>query len=331
MSEHRSRLLRFAAMTAPAGPTFDAYAERWLRRRRVRGRPLKLRTVVGYERQLRLHILPTFGQVPIAALNRVQVRTWYDALTEARGASVAAESYLLLHAICATAVEDELLPATPCTLRGAGSRWSPERPVLTVEQVMALAQEVGPRYRAVVLLGAFCCLRMGELAALQRSAIDLDRATVTVRASAGYISGHGWVVGEPKSAASRRMVTIPTVIVPDVRAHLGAYAEPGPDGPVFVGPQGGRLSSGAFASVFHAALGRLGLTGMRFHDLRHTGNTLAASTGASLADLMARMGHASGDAALRYQHATRAQDAAVAAALSELVERARELRSGPAA
>ena len=67
-------------------------------------------------------------------------------------------------------------------------------------------------------------------------------------------------------------------------------------------------------------------SGIRFHDLRHTGNTLAASTGASLSDLMARMGHASGEAALRYQHATRTQDVAIAASLSAMVEAARERR-----
>jgi integrase len=93
---------------------------------------------------------------------------------------------------------------------------------------------------------------------------------------------------------------------------------------VFVGPRGGQLRSSTFmARIFRPAVERLGLPDVHFHDLRHTGNTLAAGTGASLADLMARMGHASTEAALRYQHATRTQDAALAAALSELVVRAR--------
>ena len=56
----------------------------------------------------------------------------------------------------------------------------------------------------------------------------------------------------------------------------------------------------------------------RFHDPRHTGNTLAAATGASTKELMARMGHASMRAALTYQHATTDRDAAIAVALSEL-------------
>ena len=58
---------------------------------------------------------------------------------------------------------------------------------------------------------------------------------------------------------------------------------------------------------------------MRFHDLRHTGNTLAAATGASTKELMSRMGHSSSRAALIYQHATQDRDAVIAAHLSALV------------
>lgn len=57
------------------------------------------------------------------------------------------------------------------------------------------------------------------------------------------------------------------------------------------------------------------------HDLRHPGATPAAATGASIRELMNRLGHASSDTALRYQHATKDRDAAIAVALSELVGR----------
>jgi len=59
------------------------------------------------------------------------------------------------------------------------------------------------------------------------------------------------------------------------------------------------------------------------HDLRHTGNTMAAATGASLRELMERMGHSSSRAALIYQHATRERDEAIASALGEALARAR--------
>ncbi|WP_225959228.1 tyrosine-type recombinase/integrase [Nonomuraea africana] len=66
-------------------------------------------------------------------------------------------------------------------------------------------------------------------------------------------------------------------------------------------------------------LKEMGRTGLHFHDLRHTGNTLAAQSGASLADLKARMGHDSDRAALIYQHATRDADQRIAEALNARV------------
>jgi len=63
-----------------------------------------------------------------------------------------------------------------------------------------------------------------------------------------------------------------------------------------------------------------GLEGLRFHDLRHTAATLAVAAGASTRELMVRMGHSSSAAALRYQHVMAGRDAAIAAALDELIQ-----------
>jgi integrase len=73
-----------------------------------------------------------------------------------------------------------------------------------------------------------------------------------------------------------------------------------------------------------AAVSKLGAPGLHFHDLRHTGNMLAAP-GASLADLKARMGHDSARAAMIYQHATQEADQAIADALDKRIERSREI------
>ncbi|QGL50300.1 tyrosine-type recombinase/integrase [Micromonospora terminaliae] len=54
------------------------------------------------------------------------------------------------------------------------------------------------------------------------------------------------------------------------------------------------------------------------HDLRHTGQTLAAQTGTTLGDLMKRLGHSSMAAARRYLHAVDGRDREIAKALSEL-------------
>ena len=72
--------------------------------------------------------------------------------------------------------------------------------------------------------------------------------------------------------------------------------------------------------MWRPALAKAGLSAMHFHDLRHTGNTLTAMTGASLRELMDRMGHSSPRAALIYLHGSDARQRAIADGLSKLVE-----------
>ena len=116
----------------------------------------------------------------------------------------------------------------------------------------------------------------------------------------------------PKTAAGRRRVAIPEAIIPDLRDHLVRYAEPGSDGRVFIGPSGVTPRRTNFNRIWQRATARAGVEGLHFHDLRHSGNTLAAATGASLRELMARMGHASVRAALIYQHVSSGADRAMA-------------------
>jgi integrase len=91
-----------------------------------------------------------------------------------------AKAYRLLKAIFNTAVDDGLIRRNPCRVKGAGQEKAPERPVLTVPQVYALAAVVDEHYRVLVLLAAFTSLRWGELAALRRSDIDIQARTVRV-------------------------------------------------------------------------------------------------------------------------------------------------------
>jgi Phage integrase family len=104
--------------------------------------------------------------------------------------------------------------------------------------------------------------------------------------------------------------------------HLAEHAEPGRNGRLFRGAKGGPLRRAVLQRAWDEARVRVGMAHLHFHDLRHTGNTLAAATGASTRELMARMGHASAEAALRYQHATRERDRAIAAGLGVMASEA---------
>jgi integrase len=75
-----------------------------------------------------------------------------------------------------------------------------------------------------------------------------------------------------------------------------------------------------FSSTWRDATESAGLTGIHFHDLRHTGNHIAAATGASLRELMGRMGHSTTRASLIYQHRTAERDRLIASVMSDIVE-----------
>jgi integrase len=201
-------------------------------------------------------------------------------------------------------------------LDGAQGR-RPERPVLAVAEVRALAAAMPKRYRAMILLATFASLRFGEVIALQRVDLDVEACTVRVRRSFSEVRGHGMVAGPPKSAAGRRVVSVPPLVMAAVEDHLAEFVGEDPAALVFTGPKGGAIRRGNFRKLtaWTKTVSELGLAGLHFHDLRHTGNTLAAMSGVSTRDLMARMGHDSVRAAIIYQHATTEADARIAAAL----------------
>ena len=178
------------------------------------------------------------------------------------------------------------------------------------------------RYLALVLLATFASLRWGEAVALRRCDLDLEAATVRVRATFVERSTGEILLGPPKSRAGRRTVGIPQAIIPVLREHLSIFVRAEPGALAFPGVLGGPLRRGNFnrMSAWPYAVKSVGAEGLHFHDLRHTGNTFAASGGAGLRDLMARMGHDSERAAIIYQHEARGADRAITAAIDTHVQ-----------
>lgn len=297
------------------------YASEW-----IKSRPgLRPRTTELYRSLLDRHIIPTIGDVELTDLRPAVVRRWYASLLRDPdpGAVTVAKCYRLLRAILNTAVADALMVRNPCTIKGAGIERSAERPVAAIAQVWALADAVEPRFRALVLTAAFAGLRFGELAALTRGRIDLAAHTISVVDNQVELADGTVLIGPPKSEAGRRTIVVPDALVPELDAHLAAYVDPAGDARVFTGAKGAPLRRQNWWPKWRTATTAVGLNDFRFHDLRHTCNTLTAATGATTKELMHRMGHSSASAALRYQHATRDRDAVIARALNDVIERGR--------
>jgi integrase len=294
------------------------YSVRWLRERPQ----LRPRTVELYEGLLRNHINPSLGATQMNQLSSARVREWRATMLRSGkpGVSAVAKCYRLLHAIFATAVEDGLVPRNPCIIKGASIERPAERPVASIAQVFEIADAIEAQYRAMVMLGTFCSLRLGEIRALRRRHVDVLHRTVRVEEQIQELSNGELVVGPPKSDAGVRTVAIPPAILPEIEAHLASFVGVDADAMLFSNINGAPLRRATFYTVWSRAMKRVGITGLRFHDLRHTGNTLAAMTGASTKELMSRMGQSSPRAALIYQHATQARDEAIANGLSTLIE-----------
>jgi integrase len=305
---------------APAAPeppvTLRAYADAWLA-----GRDLEQTTRDHYGQLLADHIGPTFGDVPVAVITPAAVREWHAAMRQTTGPTARAHAYGLLRTICNTAVADEVIVANPCRVRGGGSvKRAREPQPATLAQLEALAAAMPDRHRLLVLLAAWCALRFGELAELRRGDVDTTAGVLGVRRGVTRTKGRRIVKG-PKSDAGKRDVNIPPHLMPAVKAHLRDHVPvAGPRALLFpsAGDPAVHLAPSSLYRVYYPAREAAGRPDLRFHDLRHTGATLAAATGATLAELMARLGHSTPGAAMRYQHAAADRDKVIAAALSEL-------------
>jgi hypothetical protein len=93
----------------------------------------------------------------------------------------------LLHAICTTAVRDGLLPSNPCQISRAMNPPRKREPViLDVKEIAAVAESIQPRYRALVLIGAWCGLRWGEIIELRRKDISAGCEIISVARAAHF-------------------------------------------------------------------------------------------------------------------------------------------------
>lgn len=300
----------WGAVERSDGITLRVYSQRWVEQRQLRPR-----TRQHYESMLERLILPDLGDVKIVALTPARVRQWHTALGS-KHPTRNAHAYSLLHAICTTAVQDEVLDANPCRIRAAmQTKRRRNIALLTPAEVDQLANVMPDHLRASVVLAAWCGLRWGETAELRRSDLNRDCSVLRVHRAVTYRSGN-FYVGEPKTAAGVRDVAVPPHIRPILKAHLRDHVGRESNALLFPGDGGGHLRADQYRTHWEKARAAIGKPKLRVHDLRHVGAVLAAQSGATTAELMHRLGHSTPQMALVYQHVGEGRDAAIAEAMS---------------
>lgn len=304
-----------AQAARPSPVTFAGYAETWLTHR-----DLKDRTAQHYRKLLTNHLLPAFGALPLTSITPDDVRAWHTKMGTGTP-TLRAHAYGLLRTILGTAASDGKIRANPCVIRGAGTahRVHKIRPA-TLPQLETITANVPENYRLMILLGAWCALRYGELAELRRKDIDLDDEVLRIERGVVRVDGGKFKVTTPKSEAGIRDVTIPPHLLPVIEDHLSKHVGPGRDSLLFPAASGGHLAPATMNRWYYKARAAAGRPDLRFHDLRHSGAVLAAATGATLAELMDRLGHSTPAAAMKYQHASKQRGREIAALLSKIAE-----------
>ena len=285
------------------------------------GRPaIKTRTREHYQAILDDHLLETFGNRQLAAIKPKDVREWYSETLTDRP-TMRSHAYSLLRTIMGSAVNDELIDANPCRIVGAGRarRVHRIRPA-SVDELATLTEAMPERLRLMVALASWCALRFGETIELQRGDIDLSDEVIRIRRAAVRTGGGSFEVTTPKSDAGVRDVAIPPHLIPAIETHLSKYVGSKRDSLLFPNENGQHLQPSTLMRHWYKARAAAGRPDLRWHDLRHSGAVLAAATGASLAELMARLGHSTPQAAMRYQHAAQGRDREIAALLSKVAE-----------
>lgn len=316
-----------AAVKVERAQTLSEYAEAWLASRtNSRGDALKPRTVDEYRRLLRVPDkskdsdtggpLADLAPLPLVALTPKRVRDWRAAQLATGKKTQTSRAYGLLNAIMTTAVGDRLVETNPCAVKGGGSTHTGRKVVPPTDgELDHILAAITPKYRALVIVAAVGGLRYGEATALRAKDVLIERdgdgnvlaAEITVERGAVRVSGV-ITAGATKSEAGVRSVAIFHQHATFIADHIAGKVEgasriigdallfPAADGVSF-------LSQSAFWKHWNAARTAAGRPDMPFHALRHYAGTRYAQAGASLKETMARLGHSSMGAAMRYQHA----------------------------
>lgn len=296
--------------------TVGEYAEQWFGTYSVGARTY-YRTRGTYDRAIR----PTFGSLPMSSVTVSMVRQWVASFPKNQPWA-RVEPYKLLGRLYRDAISDGIVSASPVNVAGA-TKAPPHRKghALTAAEVESLAAKMPKQRRLAVQLAAYCALRPGEVLALRARNIDQKRHVLHVQETASTVSPGVKQIGPPKTPASARTVNYPAELHDAMSQQLREYATPGPRGHLFPSPQDADrpVTIAAFRGNMRTAAQAANLEDVKPHDLRHTGLTLAAGTGATVSELMARAGHTSPTVAMRYQHSAQQRDRVIADALGAAI------------
>ena len=270
-------------------------------------------------RYLRNHVMPTFGRYELGRINHPMVAAWVAELAQRRAPATVHKAHQIMAKIIRSAVDAGLLANSPCDRVPLPKVEHTEMRFLAPDEIGDLADAIGDEWRALVLVGCYGGLRIGELHGLRVPRVDLLRAQVDVAEIVTDVAGHLYT-GPPKTRAGRRTVQLPRFVIDELDAHLGNRSE----GLVWPNEKGDHLRVTSWRRrAWAPAVAAAGLAPLRCHDMRHTAVALWIAAGASPTEIARRAGHRSVVTVLdRYGHLLPGVESRVTDALDEMGRRA---------
>jgi integrase len=270
---------------------FDFVASVWKSTLTVRSQ-----TKMDYQRSLNSHILPKFGDTPMARIKPADIESWMSELENNTGLSPRTiEKHVnLLASILKKAQENGYIQKTPfATLKRKKAKILRKRIPLENHEVKALAQELPQQYRILVWIGYWTGMRPSEILGLSWSQLDFEKGTITIDRQISGKTNEIWESAGLKTDASSRVIGFSKELQRLIKEHVESFGF-GPEGLILKNRLGGVLRYKDAARLFRNAATAAGLQeSQRMHVLRHTCVSLLIAQGVNIKAIQAWVGHSS--------------------------------------
>ena len=302
-------------------PTFAQFVEIWTRDYALK--ELAPSTYYRYKRMLETRITPYFGHYKLDKIRPTDIMRFYDLLEQDTqlvrlknnngkktrkplSQKTILEHHRLLSAMLHKAVYWQLIVSNPAERVQPPKTQKPKRPCYDEEQTRILVENLEKltgndmKYRVAILLDIFTGARLGELAGLEWTDIDLKNGIITINKSSQYLSSKGVFTKAPKTESSVRDVAVPYFIVSLLEEYKLWYEEQkafcgefwNDSNRLFVQDNGKPIHPSTISKWFVNFVQSIGLPVINFHGLRHTNASLLIGQQVDVATVSARLGHA---------------------------------------
>lgn len=298
--DEKLRLLRNAiADGAPLtkGGTLGAFVPEWLAACRVAGK--RPRTLRGYERLMRLHVLPTLGKVALQKVSPEQLERLYADKLETLSETSVHHVHAAVHRALAHALRKNLVTRNVASLVDAPAIKTREMVTLSEDELQRFIAEVaGDPLEALHVTALTTGMRLSELLGLRWRDVDLTKREIHLRYTLERF--HGEIsFAEPKTKGSRRTVILVRTAaellrrhrVAQARARIAAGAVWANLDLVFTNEIGGPVADQTFRRGFHRHLAAAGCPRIRIHDGRHTAASILLGRGVHAKIVSEMLGH----------------------------------------